>query len=176
MVRRSLGGTRVSAVEHAHDGGRHARGRLRHRNQVALMDDLCLSTKANVARLAIGRSLAQGAFNNDVIDSKGLEIPATSLFSQEDIGVWVGLISAHAKMHGVESIDSMDAFRAAVRKHWHRGVRLLMKDWQAADSVPAVCLGKTHRKRSAPVCGEDRTQTWRAMGRSVSALPPVRPP
>lgn len=104
------------------------------RMTVALMDDLCLSTKANVARLAIGRSLAQGPFNNDGIDSKGLEIPATSLFSQDDIGVWVGLIAAHAKMHGLEPIDSMDAFRAAVRKHWHRGVGLLMQDWQATDS------------------------------------------
>lgn len=104
------------------------------RMTVALMDDLCLSTKANVARLAIGRSLAQGPFNGDVIDSKGLEIPATSLFSQEDIGVWVGLIAAHAKMHDLEPINSMEAFRTAVRKHWHRGVGLLMQDWQATDS------------------------------------------
>ena len=100
---------------------------------VALMTPLGLSTKANVARLAIGRSLAQGAFNDDGIDAKGLEIPAASLFSQEDIGVWVGLIAAHAKTHGLESIDSMDAFRAAVRRHWHRGASLLMQDWQASN-------------------------------------------
>lgn len=102
------------------------------RMTVALMTGLGLSTKANVARLAIGRSLAQGAFNDDSVDAKGLEIPASSLFSQEDIGVWVGLIAAHAKAHGMEVVDSMDAFRAAVRRHWHRGASLLMQDWQGA--------------------------------------------
>ncbi len=104
------------------------------RMTVALMSGLGLSTKASVARLAIGRSLAQGAFGEDNIDSKGLEIPASSLFSPEDIGVWLGLISTHAKTHGMEPINSMDTFRAAVRHHWHRGAALLMHDWQGADA------------------------------------------
>lgn len=63
---------------------------------VALMGNLGLSTKANVARLAIGRSLALGSFADEGIDAKGLEIPAASLFTQEDIGVWVGVIVTHA--------------------------------------------------------------------------------
>ena len=98
---------------------------------VALMGNLGLSTKANVARLAIGRSLALGAFASDGIDAKGLEIPAASLFTQEDIGVWVGLIATHARRHGLDPIDSMDTFRTAV-KHWHRGANLLLLDWQGA--------------------------------------------
>ena len=93
---------------------------------VALMGNLGLSTKANVARLAIGRSLGLGAFSDEGVDGKGLEIPASSLFSQEDIAVWVGLVSTHARKHGLEAIDSMDRFRSAVRKHWHRGVNHLM--------------------------------------------------
>lgn len=97
-----------------------------------LRSGLGLSTKANVARLAIGRSLAQGQFKDESIDAKGLEIPAASLFSQDDIGVWVGLIVAHAQTYGLEAIDSMDSFRTAVRKHWHRGVTLLMEDWNAS--------------------------------------------
>jgi|WetSurMetagenome_2_1015567.scaffolds.fasta_scaffold05049_4 DNA segregation ATPase FtsK/SpoIIIE, S-DNA-T family len=100
---------------------------------VALMSYLGLSTKANVARLSIGRSLALGALTDDSIDAKGLEIPAAVLFTQDDITAWVGLIVAHAKMHNSESIDSMDAFRAAVRKHWHRGATLLMEDWKTSD-------------------------------------------
>lgn len=99
---------------------------------VALMGNLGLSTKANVARLAIGRSLALGAFAADGIDAKGLEIPAASLFTQEDIGVWVGLIATHALRHGLDPVDSMDTFRTAVRKHWHRGATLLLQDWQGA--------------------------------------------
>lgn len=100
---------------------------------VALMGNLGLSTKANVARLAIGRSLALGAFGDDGIDAKGLEIPASSLFTQEDIGVWVGLIATHARRHGLDPVNSNDTFRASVRKHWHRGATLLLQDWQGAD-------------------------------------------
>lgn len=100
---------------------------------VALMSSLGLSTKANVARLAIGRSLALGRLTDDSIDSKGLEIPAAVLFTQENITAWVGLIVAHSKMHGQECLDSMDTFRAAVRKHWHRGATLLMEDWKASE-------------------------------------------
>lgn len=99
---------------------------------VAMMGNLGLSTKANVARLAIGRSLALGAMTDEGIDAKGLEIPASSLFSQDDIGLWVGLIVTHARRHRLDAVDSMDAFRAAVRKHWHRGATLLLQDWQGA--------------------------------------------
>jgi len=98
---------------------------------VVLMERLGLSTKAKVARLCIGRSLALGPLSYDGLDAKGLDIPASSLFSQKDIGVWVGMIVTHARMHGCTPIDSMDVFREAVRSHWHRGATLLMEDWQA---------------------------------------------
>lgn len=99
---------------------------------VSLMSDLGLSTKANVARLGIGRSLSAGAFSGEPVDAKGLEIPAASLFTQDDISVWVGLIATHAKRTGMEPVSSMDSFRLAVRNHWHRGVRLLMDDWESS--------------------------------------------
>ncbi len=109
-------------------------GAIADRYTVALMESLGLSTKANVARLAIGRSLALGPLSDDGVDAKGLEIPATSLFSQEDISVWIGLLVTHARIHGGPAIDSMEAFRLAVRQHWHRGVSLMMEDWQASDA------------------------------------------
>jgi S-DNA-T family DNA segregation ATPase FtsK/SpoIIIE len=99
---------------------------------VELMSGLGLSTKANVARLAIGRSLALGSFADLTIDAKGLEIPAASLFTQDDITIWIGLIVTHARTHGLAPITSMDAFRLAVRNHWHRGATLLMEDWQSS--------------------------------------------
>lgn len=99
----------------------------------SLMSNLGLSTQAGVARLAIGRSLALGALIEDGIDSKGPEIPASVLFTQEDIASWVGLIVTHALAHGQDAIGGMDAFRGAVRKHWHRGVHLLQQDWNDAD-------------------------------------------
>ncbi|MGY6130039.1 DNA translocase FtsK (plasmid) [Paraburkholderia strydomiana] len=99
----------------------------------SLMNALGLSTRANVARLAIGRSLGLGALAPDGIDAKGLEIPAQILFSTSDIAVWIGLIVAHTKLHTNETLRSLDALRAAVRLHWHRGATLLMEDWLASD-------------------------------------------
>ena len=96
------------------------------------MSGLGLSTKANVARLAIGRSLAMSAPFEGGIDAKGLEIPAASLFTQDDIGIWIGLIATYAKLNNHSPIDSMEAFRSAVRNHWHRGSKLLMEDWLAS--------------------------------------------
>jgi len=98
-----------------------------------LMEALGLSTKANVARLAIGRSLGLGAFPGESVDSKGYEIPATSLFTKEDVAAWVGLIVTHAQIHGLSKIDTMDSFRSAVKQHWHRGTSLLLEDWENND-------------------------------------------
>jgi len=101
---------------------------------VALMEGLGLSSKANVARLCIGRSLAGGPLSDDGVDAKGLEIPASSLFRQEeDIGAWIGMVVTHARIYDTTPVDTMDAFRAAVRGHWHRGAHLLMEDWRSYD-------------------------------------------
>lgn len=100
----------------------------------SLMSNFGLTTKAGVARLAFGRSMSMGAFfESDNIDSKGMDIPATSLFTQDDVASWVGLIVSHAVAHGSGPVDSMDSFRAQVRKHWHRGVHLLQQDWDHAE-------------------------------------------
>lgn len=95
-----------------------------------LMEVLGLSTKAAVARLAIGRSLALAGISDDDLDAKGLEIPASSLFSQDDAAVWVGLLVAHSQLFGEQRIDSMDTFRGQLRAHWHRGAKLLIDDWR----------------------------------------------
>jgi DNA segregation ATPase FtsK/SpoIIIE, S-DNA-T family len=98
-----------------------------------LMQLLGLSTKAQVARLSIGMSLALGALPVEQVDAKGMDIPATSLFTNEDIGAWVGLIVTHSIRNGGARIDSMEGFRAAVRAHWHRGVLALWDDWINSD-------------------------------------------
>ena len=107
---------------------------LADRQTKELMEGLGLSTKASVARLAIGRSLSMGVFSNEEgLDARGLEIPASSLFTQDDVPIWIGLIVSHALVHNGEKIDSMELFRTAVRKHWHRGTSLLIEDWQDCD-------------------------------------------
>lgn len=98
-----------------------------------MMGNWGLSTKASVARLAISRSLALGKFSDgENVDSKGMDIPATSLFSKQDIGVWVGLIVTHGREYKSE-IANQENFRAAVRMHWHRGINSLAKDWDDCD-------------------------------------------
>lgn len=97
-----------------------------------LMGHLGLSIKANVARLAISRSLALGPLSQNPVDSKGIEIHASVLFTQEDVATWVGLLVTHARTHGGDGITSMELFRTAVRKHWQRGVELLLEDWSEA--------------------------------------------
>ncbi|RWA97442.1 FtsK/SpoIIIE domain-containing protein [Mesorhizobium sp.] len=114
----------------------------------SLMEGLALSTKANVARLAIGRSLAAGPLAADSIDAKGLEIPATSLFTQADVATWVGLLATHASIHESAPLDTMDSFRAAVRGHWHRGATLLMNDWTDVNEDYDAFVGMLLNRRA----------------------------
>lgn len=95
-----------------------------------LMEALGLSTKANVARLAIGRSLGLGGFSIEPSDAKGLEVPASSMFTQDDVAVWLGLLVTHARLYGGQPVETMEALRAAIRSHWHRGAELLLDEWR----------------------------------------------
>lgn len=97
-----------------------------------LRQSLGLDTKAQVARLAIGRSLAMGPLSQESVDSHGKDIPAMSLFSPENIGAWVGLLVTHSLAEGTP-IDSMETLRNAIRAHWHRGAVALWGDWEGAE-------------------------------------------
>lgn len=97
-----------------------------------LRQHLALETKAQVARLAIGRSLAMGKLPVAPIDGQGRDIPASSLFTPENIGAWVGLVVTQAMAHS-QVIDSMDSLRLAIRAHWHRGALSLWSDWSASN-------------------------------------------
>ncbi len=98
-----------------------------------LRQHLALETKAQVARLAIGRSLSMGKLADLVIDGQGRDIPASSLFTPENIGAWVGLVVTQSLVQGGPVVDSMDGLRLAIRAHWHRGALSLWADWKASD-------------------------------------------
>ena len=98
-----------------------------------LRQHLGLDTKAQVARLALGRSLAMGNLPEIAIDSSGRDIPASSLFSAENIGAWIGLLITHTISTASAPIDSIDALRNAIRAHWHRGALALWSDWKASE-------------------------------------------
>lgn len=94
---------------------------------------LGLDTKAQVARLAIGRSLAMGKLPDTSVDSQGKDIPATSLFSSENMGAWIGLLVSHALASEDAPLESMESLRSAIRAHWHRGALALWSDWEACE-------------------------------------------
>lgn len=98
-----------------------------------LRQNLGLDTKAQVVRLAIGRSLALGNLkgSGSEIDSKGLAIPASSLFTHENIAAWIGLVYTHSKP--TEEPLTLEVLRSLIRRHWHRGVLALWADWEASD-------------------------------------------
>jgi S-DNA-T family DNA segregation ATPase FtsK/SpoIIIE len=113
-----------------------------------LMEVLGLSTKAAVARLAIGRSLSLGALTDEPIDAKGLEIPASSLFTQDDVAIWVGLILTHARTFGGAATEGMETFRSHLRMHWHRGAGLLYEDWKNSNEDFDNFVGTLVKRRA----------------------------
>lgn len=98
-----------------------------------LRQQLALETRAQVVRLAIGRSLAMGKLPHTAIDGQGRDVPTTSLFTAENIGAWVGLLVTHSLTHDGPVINSMDSLRLAIRAHWHRGVLSLWSDWMGSN-------------------------------------------
>lgn len=134
-----------------------------------LRQNLALDTKAQVARLAIGRSLAMGKLPDIAVDAQGREIPAMSLFSSENIGAWVGLLVAHSLTKGGPVIDSMDALRLAIRAHWHRGALALWADWNASDAnydrfIETLVMRRSEMPEYAPNNGESKDARDEAVG------------
>jgi S-DNA-T family DNA segregation ATPase FtsK/SpoIIIE len=100
---------------------------------IEMQSALGLDTKAQFARLAIGRSLAMGKMEEDTPDAKGIEVPAQALFSTDNIGAWVGLLVAHSISTNSPVVNNQDSLRTAIRCHWHRGAKELYRDWQESD-------------------------------------------
>jgi S-DNA-T family DNA segregation ATPase FtsK/SpoIIIE len=120
-----------------------------------IMENMGLTTKAAVARLAIGRSLGAGALPaTETVDARGLEIPASSLFKLDDIHAWVGLLLTHEFTHSQSVIGDMDSFRNLVRRHWHRGVHLLDADWRESGGQYNSFLSTLITRRADLVDGE----------------------
>ena len=113
-----------------------------------LRQQLALETKAQVARLAIGRSLNMGPLPDTSVDSKGLDIPAQSLFSPENIGAWVGLLVTHSLLRGGAAIDSLEALRNTIRLHWHRGALELWRDFNECEQNYDKFLATLVERRS----------------------------
>lgn len=136
-----------------------------------LRQNLGLDTKAQIVRLSIGRSLAMGKLPEIKLESSGMAIPATSLFSTENIGAWVGLLITHALNTDSQSIDSMESLRNAIRSHWHRGALALWEEWKLCDENYEKFIEALIRRSEMPDFAEktDIKVTEGETGKSTSS-------
>jgi hypothetical protein len=97
-----------------------------------LRSSLGLSAKNRVARLAIGRSLAEGAYPTGNLDGGGRPIKGDVLFGLNELPLWVGLLFTHLKKTDPRAELSLATLQDLVKRHWNRGISLLMEDWYEA--------------------------------------------
>lgn len=98
----------------------------------ALKSNLGLSARYRVARLAMGRSLSEPTFPTQNIDAQGKTIKGELLFGVDELPLWVGLLFTHTRTINPRAELSLATLQNVVKRHWHRGVELLMEDWLEA--------------------------------------------
>lgn len=91
------------------------------------------TVRYRVARLAIGRSLGEPTFPMQNIDSSGRPIKGELLFGMDELPLWVALLVTNMRKHFPDGEVSLATLQNAVKRHWHRGVHLLLDDWAAAE-------------------------------------------
>jgi DNA sulfur modification protein DndE len=94
-----------------------------------LKSKLGLSVRYRVARLAIGRSLGESSFPTQNVDAQGRTIKGDLMFGIDEYPLWVGLLITNIKMHMKPPELSIATLQQVVRRHWHRGIYLLLDDW-----------------------------------------------
>ncbi len=100
---------------------------------IQLKGYLGFSTNYNIARLAIGRSLAEQKYPEfkDSKNSSTLSIKGRLLFGEE-YQLWTGLIISNFIQHhkDIEPPIGINILIKAVKAHWANGIQLLMNDWE----------------------------------------------
>ena len=102
----------------------------RHTEQ--LRSSLGLSAKNRIARLAIGRSLAEATYPTGNLDGSGRPIKGDVLFGLDELPLWVGLLFTHLKKTDPRAVLTLSTLQDLVKRHWNRGISLLMEDWNEA--------------------------------------------
>lgn len=94
---------------------------------------LGFTVRYRVARLAIGRSLGESTFPTQNIDGSGRPIKGELLFGLGELPLWIALLVSNIKKYNPKQELSIATLQNAVKRHWHRGVLLLLDDWAAAE-------------------------------------------
>lgn len=94
---------------------------------------LGFTVRYRIARLAMGRSLGEPTFPTQNMDSSGRPLKGELLFGLEELPLWVALFVSNIKKHFPNGELNVATLQNAVKRHWHRGVLLLLDDWAAAE-------------------------------------------
>lgn len=97
-----------------------------------LRSSLGLQAKNRVARLAIGRSLAESSYPTGNLDGAGKPIKGDVLFGLEALPLWVGLLFTHLRRTDPRAELTLPTLQDLVKRHWNRGIALLTEDWDEA--------------------------------------------
>lgn len=94
---------------------------------------LGLSTRYKVARLAMGRSLGEDSYPQQAADSQGRPIKGDLLFGVDEHALWIGLLVANVTKYNPKQDINLATLQNAVKRHWSRGVKLIMDDWNESE-------------------------------------------
>ena len=97
-----------------------------------LRSNLGLTAKNRVARLAIGRSLAESSYPTGSLDGAGKPIKGDVLFGLDSLPLWVGLLFTHLRAIDPRAELTLPTLQDMVKRHWNRGIALLSEDWEEA--------------------------------------------
>ncbi len=137
-----------------------------------LRSNLGFQAKNRVARLAIGRSLAEAHHPDDNIEGSGKPIKGDVLFGLDELPLWIGLLVTHFRKAQPQEDITLATIQELVRRHWHRGVRLLIEDWEEADQDYKKFVDILVRRRAnLPEIGTaETTMLANISGRSAESL------
>jgi len=98
-----------------------------------LRSNLGLSAKNRVARLAMGRSLSETTDPSASSSGAGKPIKGDILFGVDELPLWVGLLFTHHRCIDPHVELTLATLQNLVKRHWSRGIALLMEDWEEAE-------------------------------------------
>lgn len=138
-----------------------------------LRSNLGLSAKNRIARLAIGRSLSESSYPTGNLDGAGKPIKGDVLFGLNELPLWVGLLFTHLKKTDPRAELTLPTLQDLVKRHWNRGVSLLMEDWAEAGEDYNRFVDVLVRRRAnlpetggvSPVTTTSGDDVWEAAGR-----------
>ncbi len=142
-----------------------------------LRSNLGLSAKNRVARLAMGRSLSETTHPSANLSGAGKPIKGDVLFGVEELPLWVGLLFTHLRRVNPRADLTLATLQDLVKRHWSRGIALLMADWEEAEEDYNRFIDILVRRRadmpesgSASATATSSDDAWSTIGSSPAPI------